>query len=292
MKTIKKFLLIITIVMLVMATGIHVALGEPTPTSTPASSPTPPPSEEVSPDATDTDTASTEPGTTFVTLKSGSSGEAVIRLQMRLRQLGYFNYRATGMYLGMTEGGVKQYQEQNDLSADGQAGEQTYNDMFTTDAVRKPLSMSIVPVHGELDVKVNPVVYGELSSWAEVDAVFTVGATVTVTDFNTGATFQMQRTGGTNHANVEPPDSANYDSFVNVMGGDLSWEKRAVLVEIGGVKYAGSIFGNPSGEDTLGEANGMKGHTEIYFNGSTSDFFGFTDRYHQEKVLIAAGQIQ
>ena len=35
----------------------------------------------------------------------------------------------------------------------------------------------------------------------------------------------------------------------------------------------------------------MSGHTEIYFNGSTSDFLGFTDRYHQEKVLVAAGQV-
>ncbi len=121
--------------------------------------------------------------------------------------------------------------------------------------------------------------------------MFTVGTTVTVTDFNTGTTFQLMRTGGTNHADVESPDSANYDTFVSCFEGKNNWsEKRAVLVSINGVQYAASLFGHPGGTDTISD-NGMEGHTDLYFNGSKSDTLGFTDIKHQERVLIAAGQI-
>lgn len=287
MKIAKRFLLIIAIVILVMASGIQVALGEPTPTA-PASTPTSTPTESESSETTDTDTAPVDAETSFTTLKSQSMGENVMRLQLRLRQLGYFNYRATGLYYGMTEKAVKQYQEQNDLSADGQAGRMTFEDMFTVDAIRKPLGTSVIAVSGP-GMELDTPVCGELSTWDEINAKFTEGMTVTVTDFNTGKTYDVKRTGGVNHADVESVDSANYDKFIDCLGGEGPiWEKRAVLVSIGGVQYAGSIFGNPSGKDSIKE-NKMDGHTEIYFYSSTSDILGFTDRYHNDKVLTASG---
>ena len=284
MKHAKKFLLIIAAVVLVMTTGIHVAFGEPTPTATtePSSSPT------STPDDTETDTV---PEATFTLMDINSVGENVVRLQMRLRQLGYLNYRATGMYYGMTQKGVKQFQEQNDLSNDGQAGELTYAELFTLDPVRRPLPSSVLYEVGISD-SLDTHTYGELSSWSEIDALFTVGTTVTITDYNTGKTFEMTRTGGVNHADVESASAESYETFKECFGGDENWsEKRAVLVTIGSVQYAGSLFGHPSGEDTL-SGNTMAGHTQLYFNESASDVLGLTDRYHQEKVLTAAGQLQ
>lgn len=294
MKHAKKILLIIAAVMLVMTTGVNVALGEPTPTATPGStpSPTPPPTDSASPENTESGTPGTETSasSTFTVLELNSTGENVIRLQMRLRDLGYFNYRPTGMYYGMTQKAVMSFQEQNGLSSDGQAGEITFNDMFTIDAVRKPLGASVIPAVGP-GALVTPV-YGELSSWNEISAIFTLGMKVTVTDINTGITFEMTRTGGENHANVESATSESYDKFVDCFGEESNWsEKRAVLVTINGVNYAGSLFAHPGGEDTISD-NGMAGHTQIYFNGSTSDIFGFADRYHQDKVMAASGQAQ
>jgi|AGTN01.2.fsa_nt_gi Putative peptidoglycan-binding domain-containing protein len=294
MKITKKLLLMIAIVLLVMATSMNVAFGEPTATASPPPSPTatetPGTSESTeTTESTETGTVSSEP--TFTLLALQSMGEDVMRLQIRLRQLGYFNYRATGLYFGMTEKAVKQYQEQNGLSADGQCGEITYNDLFTIDAIRRPLASTVVPQVGEQSMKLATPVFGELSSWDEVNAIFTQGMTVTVTDFRTGDSFQLTRTGGTNHADVESTDADNYNKFKDCFGGADNWgEKRSVLVEIGGVQYAASLFSHPSGKDTIAE-NGMAGHSELYFNGSTSDILGFTDRYHQEKVLIAAGEI-
>ncbi len=289
MKNAKKILLIIATVMLVMTTGMNVALGEPTSTATPGATPSStPPSGTATPGTSESST-SEEPSSTLLELNS--SGENVIRLQMRLRDLGYFNYRATGMYYNLTQKGVKQFQEQNGLSADGQAGQITYDDLFTIDAVRKPLGASVVPAVGPGMLLETPV-YGELSSWDEINAIFTVGTTVTITDFNTGYTFDMKRTGGENHANVESANADSYDKFIDCFGDESNWgEKRSVLVSINGVQYAGSLYAHAGGEDTVAD-NKMAGHTELYFNGSTSDIFGFADRYHQEKVLIAAGQLQ
>ena len=278
MNYIKKILLIIAAVVFVMASGVNTAFGTTPSPETSTSSETP------------SDTTTDEATASFTLLDLNSVGEDVIRLQMRLRQLGYFNYRATGMYYGMTQKAVKQFQEQNGLAADGQAGALTYTDLFTIDPIRKPLASSVVPEVGEQQMLVTTTVYGELSSWEEIDAIFPEGTTVTITDFKTGVSFKMKRTGGTNHADVESTDADNYDLFVDCFGGESNWgEKRSVLVTINGVQYAASLFGHPSGLDTI-EGNSMDGHTQLYFNGSTSDVLGLADRYHQEKVLIAAGQ--
>jgi len=277
MKHIRKILMLIVVVVLVMTSGVNMALGAtPSPGTTDSESPS--------------DTATDEATASFRVLDLNSSGVDVIRLQTRLRELGYFNYRATGLYLGMTQKAVKQFQEQNGLGNDGQAGQITYTELFTVDAIRKGLASSIVPEVGEQQMTVATTVYGQLSSWEEIDAIFPVGATATITDFKTGVSFQMTRTGGVNHADVESPNADSYDTFVDCFGGKSNWsEKRSVLVTINGVQYAASLFGHPSGLDTI-EGNSMDGHTQLYFNGSTSDVMGLADPYHQEKVLIAAGQ--
>ena len=288
MKHAKKLLVMVAVVVLVMTTGMGVALGEPTATSSASASPSPSPSESetTSPDASSSASASA----TFSTLDLNAEGEYVIRLQMRLRDLGYFNYRATGMYYNMTQKGVKQFQEQNGLSPDGQAGQLTYDALFKLDAARKSLSASVVPAVGPGMTLTTPV-YGELSSWTEIDALFTDGMTVTVTDFNTGTTFQMKRTGGANHADVETVTADDTDKFLDCFGDKSNWgEKRPVLVTIGGVQYAASLYAHPSGAEGV-EDNDTSGHTQLYFNGSTSDILGFADKYHNDNVQIAAGKL-
>jgi len=207
---------------------------------------------------------------------------------MRLRDLGYISYRATGRFLSMTEKGVMNFQENNGLDADGRIGPQTYEKLFTTDLVRKPLSASIRITSGpSLD---GSPANGELADWfTVVDPAFAVGDTVTVTDYNSGAAFQMTRTGGINHAEVESPDSDEYGTYIDSFGGLPNWEKRSVLVTIGANTYAASLFGNAQGDDTIAN-NTMAGHTCLYFYGSYSHAYGFADKEHDKMVLTAAGE--
>lgn len=252
----KKFLFMILVIMLVFTAGIPVAFSVPE-------------------------------GFEMLTLES--EGMDVIMVQMRLRDLGYTSYRATGMYYGMTEKAVMDFQESNELDADGRLGEFTYDKLFSTDVVRKPKSAE-VPVTSGPSLVGNPAEYGELADWFEVvDAAFPIGATATVKDFNSGISFDMKRTGGVNHAEVEPVDADAYDSYIEAFGGKPNWEKRSCIVVVGSNSYAGSLFGNQMGEDTVSD-NTMEGHTCLYFSGSFSHVYGFADKEHNQFVLAAAGE--
>lgn len=224
----------------------------------------------------------------FEILKNESKGVYVFLAQMRLRDLGYMNYRPTGQYYSMSETAVREFQEQNELPSDGHLGAQTYEKLFANDAVRKPLSNSIVVKSGPSAAEA-PLQYGELADWyTVVDQKFPVGATATVTDYNSGKSFNVKRTGGEGHADVEAVDADAYAVFLECFGGEPNWEKRSVLVKVGSSLYAASLFGNPSGESTI-TTNDMDGSTCLYFSGSTSDVLGFVDKEHQRWVLRAAG---
>ncbi len=251
----KRFLFMIMVILLVFAAGLPVALSAPD---------------------------------GFEMLMLDSEGVDVVRVQMRLRDLGYISYRATGMYYGMTEKAVMNFQESNDLDADGRLGELTYDKLFSTDVVRKPRSIEI-PVTSGPSLVGSPAEYGDLADWVEVvDAAFAVGMTVTVKDFNSGISFEMKRTGGINHAEVEPVDAAAYAEYIKSFGGKPNWEKRSVIVTVGSDSYAASLFGNQMGEDTVSD-NTMQGHTCLFFSGSFSHVYGFSDKEHFFMILRAAG---
>jgi hypothetical protein len=223
-------------------------------------------------------------------LNQESSGLDVYRIQMRLRDLGYLNYRPTGMYRTKTVAAVLEFQKDNGLDADGDMGPQTYDKLFSLDAKRKPLSAGMVPVSGPTQAPDAPSP-GEAADWSTVvDAAMPVGTTITVTDFNTGKSFSVQRTGGTGHADVETVDEAATNTFLECYGGAFTWEKRPVLVKVGEATYAASLFGHPDGEDTIAD-NKMEGHTCLYFTGSTSGVLGFADKEHARNVMKAAGQL-
>ena len=120
-----------------------------------------------------------------------------------------------------------------------------------------------------------------------------MGATATVTDFNTGTTFTIKRTGGTNHAEVETATAADTKNFLKTFdkdsGKSFTWEKRAVVVTVGGTDYAASLFGWPHGDDSVA-GNNMEGQTCLYFAGSTSDVLGLPDQEHTDMVEKATAK--
>ena len=69
------------------------------------------------------------------TLRYGDSGEAVSRLQSRLLELGYYDARVSGGYYKITQSAVRAFQKQNGLTADGIAGRQTQEALYSASAV-------------------------------------------------------------------------------------------------------------------------------------------------------------
>ena len=72
-------------------------------------------------------------------LKDGDTGDNVILVQLRLRDLGYFNYKITNYYGKYTAQTVAEFQKVNELTADGVLGPSTSKLLFSNDAKRKPV---------------------------------------------------------------------------------------------------------------------------------------------------------
>jgi peptidoglycan hydrolase-like protein with peptidoglycan-binding domain len=301
--SVKRFVIMILVFMTVFAVyspQTFCASPSPSPTNSMSPGSSPSGSASTSPSATDaasvspTDTESEEASPSpsvsgFQMLMQNSKGAEVIRVQMRLRELGYFIYRATGNYFNATITAVTDFQKNNGLSSDGRVGEMTYSKLFTTSGlVRKKASPSAIVSGKQSDTATYT---GELGDWATINAAFAADSTTSykVTDSITGDSFNVVRTGGTNLAEVETATADDYTMFKKCFGGKTTWEKRGVVVTINGTNYAASLFGNPNGTDKLAD-NGMTGHTTLYFNGSTSDVLGFVDKEDWKEVLFAAGK--
>lgn len=207
----------------------------------------------------------------------GETGMDIYSIQVRLIELGYLNYRATGKFSDMTSSAVRSFQQRNHLPADGQIGAETMRLLFSDSAVRQGANPKFSSAVGRAFTGA-VTQKGTVSSWDAVDSRFPVGSTVRVTDYNTGESFSMTRTGGLNNAEVTAATAEDNEKFRHVFGG-YSWEHRPVLVEIGGTHYAGSLFGMPTGLEMAG-GSGMSGSTFLYFNNARSDVFELADEEH------------
>ena len=96
------------------------ATPSPLPTATPVPTPTP----YVTP----------EPFAYSRKLEYGSSGSLVQKLQDRLRELGFYDAKSSGGYYEITQKAVRTFQSHNGLSADGVAGRQTQELLFSAEA--------------------------------------------------------------------------------------------------------------------------------------------------------------
>lgn len=67
---------------------------------------------------------------TYATLRNGSSGEDVKKLQQALTNAGYNTGGVDGIFGANTESALKQYQTANGLTADGVAGDQTFGKLY------------------------------------------------------------------------------------------------------------------------------------------------------------------
>ena len=122
--------------------------------------------------------------------------------------------------------------------------------------------------------------------WFEfMDSYFTKYKTVRVIDIYSKTEYFVQRFGGYNHADVQTIDKQNTEIFKNIYGGEWSWARRPVWVEIDGRFFAGSTNGMPHGFSILD--NGEGGHTCIHFLNSKTHGTKRVDEAHQSCVMYA-----
>ncbi len=206
-------------------------------------------------------------------LRRGSEGNEVEDLQNELKRAGFRIPGENGYYGLQTEIAVKQFQKHMDLTVDGLAGEETLS--------------ALNSVQGEKDVPVEQV---EKPAWSEVDKIFNTTDKVLVTDVETGLSLRVSRIYGTYHADVEPIKPQDAEVLREIYGGEWSWERRPVVVQIDDRLLAGSITGMPHGENVNGhiQDNNFAGHFDIHFRGSRRHRDNEIDERHQNMVEEAA----
>lgn len=253
-----------------------------------------------------------------ITLREGMSGSTITTLQRNLNNLGFLKVKPTGYFGDLTTSAVKKLQHKYKLKEDGVVGKSTKKVISTLVANRnnKVNRGSILSREkSALTTSSNNKDVAYLKPWfGGVDKLFSRGGVAEVYDIDTGLSFKVKRTFGTNHADCEPLTSKDTEIMKKIYGGDWSWQRRAIIVTVDGNRIAGSMNGMPhAGIDSkpdgsyqnsrsAGYGNGinfdsvkgnnMDGHFCIHFLGSKTHGSNTVDKEHQEMIKKAAQYAQ
>lgn len=233
-------------------------------------------------------------------MKKGMSGQDVRTLQSNLAALGHYNYKVTGYFGDITQRAVKDFQRKHGLVADGIVGNATRNSIQASLGVAPS-----APTGGDYCKK----------AWFEGgNKVFAIGKVATVYDIDTGRTFRVKRTFGVNHADCETLTSDDTRIMKEIYGGNWSWNRRAVILDVDGIKIPASMAGMPhagvnnkpartyvtnrSGGfgrgvnlDTI-KGNGMDGHFDIHLLNSRTHCTNRVEPRHQSMVRKAIDTLE
>ena len=94
-----------------------------------------------------------------------------------------------------------------------------------------------------------------------------------------------KRTGGTNHADVQPVTAADTAAMRKAVG-SWSWTRRAIFVTINGVNYAASMNCMPHGGGSI-KNNNFDGHHCIHFTNSRTHGSNKVCSLHQNAIKKA-----
>ena len=205
-------------------------------------------------------------------LKKGSSGSDVRIVQSTLKNLGYYTYsKTTGYYGSITVAAVKRFQKDNRLSADGIIGKATMGILIgLTEVKSEPMAVTEAAITLPSS-DLLPEYCGDLDWFKQVKDIWVRGEVATVTDVNTGKSFQVKRTYGSNHADVEPLTQGDTQIIKEIWGG-FSWERRAVVVQLGKYTIAASMTAMPhAGLESAQAGKYVSGRSAGYGSGYNLD---------------------
>ncbi len=225
---------------------------------------------------------------------TNTENNKIKRLQLQLKNLGYFNAEATGHFGMITKQAVINFQSDHGLVADGVVGSKT--EVALQRAIPKVSRGSSQSL---------------LIPWFnEAENIFKNGSIATVTDISTGISFRVKRICGYNHADVETLTAEDTSILLKIYGGQWSWGRRAIIVNVDGRELAASmaamphagrddepfakVVDNRSGGYGRGQNldgiknNNMSGVIDIHFYKSKTHGTNSIDDKHQQMVLKAA----
>lgn len=242
-------------------------------------------------------------------LKKGMRGNEVKKLQADLKKLGYFNSDITGYFGDITTASVKNLQKKHGYIVDGIAGEKTQALLkkLTANAAKTPEKQNTATSTSSRSSS-ERVDY--MPKWfGGAEKIFKIGSIATVYDITSGLSFKIKRTYGHNHADCETLTTKDTNTLKKIYGGSFSWNRRAIILDVGGRKLAASMAGMPhAGLDSAGankivnsrsggygrgtnldavKNNGMNGVIDVHFYQSKTHGTNKVDSKHQAAVKKA-----
>jgi len=191
---------------------------------------------------------------------------------------------------------------------------QTAKAVFGSDEWNAALAVLEAVTPAEAEVEMDPSKMGAIDWFGTVQHVFPRECDALVTDVDTGKSFYVRRTFGHNHADIEPLTAADAAIIKEIWGGEWSWERRAVVVQVEGYILAGSMTAFPhAGRDDMPavavcdnlsggygrgqnldsvKGNGVDGHMDIHFLNSLTHGSNVKQKVHQDAVAKAAVYIE
>lgn len=237
---------------------------------------------------------------TDITLKIGSTGEQVMIMTARLKELGYLTGSKTDVYSSSVAEAVRWFQNSNGLDTDGVAGPLTLKKLYSDNVIDasgsmtgnddKPVKVDGTPVKPSLSAVKSVDFFSSAGDkyFNRKTGAFRDGAYATVTDVATGISYRVKRVGGYNHTDVEPATAFDTWQMYRIYGEEWAWTRHAVLVTLSdGTTLAGSANGMPHGESHI-SGNNMNGHTCIHFLNSRTHGTDKVDAAHQSAIKTAA----
>lgn len=257
-----------------------------------------------------------------IPLQWGSRGEYVKTLQQDLTGLGFSTYGADGIFGRNTYAAVVDFQKSQGLNADGIVGAQTKTNLnrilanqvhivqpgdtlyklagrygTSVQAIMKANGLSsasifpgnrlTIPTGNNYEQPSRGSGQVERADWWTVASqVFARGDVATVTDVDTGISYRVIRSGGSNHADCQPLTAQDTAKMKAARGGNWNWNRRAIIVTIDGHRFAASQNGMPHGNQTIYD-NNFPGHFCIHFLNSRTHGTNRVDAAHQSMVQRA-----
>ena len=124
----------------------------------------------------------------------------------------------------------------------------------------------------------------DLEWFEEIECLLPLDSEFEVIDLNTEQTISVVRTGGKNHADIEPKEEKDYEILQDIYQKNWTWNRRPVLVKINDFSYLpASLAGYPHGYSNTNNT----GHFCLHFKNSKMHGTNRIDDQHQKNVNYA-----
>lgn len=209
--------------------------------------------------------------TPATSLKVGSSGPEVRDLQQRLIALKYLDGNADGIYGPRTFLAVKEFQQLNNLEADGIAGKLTLDRANLTSAVAKSPISPVVPVTPATPQPAKPSFTAPRASevryanwFTEIRPIAQRLRNIVIYDFMSGEHYNFRLFSLGKHADGTTLTAADTATMNKVLG-VKNWTPRPVWVIFSdGRVYMASTHSHPHENDYI-PGNDLTGHLCVHF---------------------------